>query len=207
MSDNSAVCQAPAATLLGAEELTLEQLVDRSKAGSREAFESLVERFEQRIFNFLCQLTGNAHDAEDLAQETFIKAYHNLHRFSSNHGFSTWLFTIAKRTAFNHFRSAKPFQELSGEEELDFDDPSTLLEQKDATRSVWKWARTALNPAQYEALWLRYGEGFSIAETARILNTNQIRVRVLLHRGRNRLAEKLDEADLESTRKYLRNKT
>src|SRR5881296_3016997 len=60
-----------------------ERLVEESKAGSAEAFGLLVEHFEHRIFNFLCQMTGNTHDAEDLAQETFLKAYRSIHRFDS----------------------------------------------------------------------------------------------------------------------------
>jgi len=84
----------------------------------------------------------------------------------------------------------KRYEELSPESEADLDDPSVLLEQKDEKLSLWDLARK-LGQDQYETLWLRYGEGFSIAETAKILNTNQIRVRVLLHRARKNLAKRL----------------
>ena len=183
------------ATLVEPAELTPEQLVEQCQAGSREAFPLLVELYEKRLFHYLCQLTGNPHDAEDLTQETFLKVYRSLHRFNSGQGFTTWLFTIAKRTAYNHFRSSKKPQEPPTEEPIDSDDPSTLLEQKDEKLSLWKVAK-ALNPDQYETLWLRYGEGFSIAETADILHTNQIRVRVLLHRARKNLAQRLRGTDL-----------
>jgi len=113
-----------------------------------------------------------------------------VQRFNSNQGFSTWLFTIAKRTAYNHFRAARHFEELPPDGEVDRDDPSTLLQQKDERTSLWSLAE-ALQPEQREALWLRYAEGFSIAETAAILRTNQIRVRVLLHRARKNLATRL----------------
>jgi RNA polymerase sigma-70 factor (ECF subfamily) len=180
------------------EELSPERLVEQCKAGSRAAFASLVEHYEKRVFNFLCQMAGNTHDAEDLTQETFLKVYQNIHRFNCAQAFSTWLFTIAKRTAFNHFRGARRFEELSGEEEADLNDPSVLLQQKDEKTSLWRLARV-LKPDQYEALWLRYAEGFSIAETAKILNTNQIRVRVLLHRGRKALAQRLRGVDIQVT--------
>lgn len=177
-------------------ELSSERLVADCKSGSRGAFESLVARYEKRVYNFLWQMTGNSHDAEDLTQETFLKVYRHLHRFTSTEGFTAWLFTIAKRTAYNHFRGAKRYQELSPEQEqVDFEDPSTLLTQKDEKRSLWKIAASALKPDQYEALWLRYGEGFSIAESARILGTNQIRVRVLLHRARKTMAQRLGSMD------------
>lgn len=171
-------------------ELSPEQLAARCQAGCRESFELLVEKFEQRIFNFLCQMTGNRHDAEDLTQDTFVKVYRNIHRYRPMFAFSTWLFTIAKRTAFSHFRSAKPSEELSVEQDPDFDDPSVLLQQKDDQLSVWNVAKK-LKPNQYEALWLRYGEGLSVAETAQIMNTNQIHIKVLLHRGRQQLAKHL----------------
>jgi len=171
-------------------EPNVERLVEQVKAGSREAFESLLGHYEKRVFNFLWQRVRNTHDAEDLTQETFLKVYQSIHRFNSNQGFATWLFTIAKRTAFNHFRSAKQFEELSPDDEIDRDDPSVLLQQKDERTSLWNLAES-LQPEQREALWLRYAEGFSIAEIAAILRTNQIRIRVLLHRARKNLATRL----------------
>src|SRR2546421_6986771 len=106
---------------------SLELLVQECKAGSREAFSALVEHYQKRLFNFLCHLTGNAHDAEDLTQETFLKVYHNIHRFNSTHAFGTWLFTIAKRTAYNHFRKNKRSQPAPPEEQeqVDPEDPSS----------------------------------------------------------------------------------
>jgi RNA polymerase sigma-70 factor (ECF subfamily) len=197
MPNEATDCDPARVTVVDQEQVSPERLVEECKAGSRQAFASLVEHYEKRVFNFLCQLAGNPHDAEDLTQETFLKVYQNIHRFNCAQAFSTWLFTIAKRTAFNHFRGARRFEELSGDEEVDLNDPSVLLQQKDEKLSFWKLAQV-LKPDQYEALWLRYAEGFSIAETARILNTNQIRVRVLLHRGRKLLAQRLRAVDLKN---------
>src|SRR5258708_26465130 len=84
------------ATLVELRELRPEALVEQCQAGSRDAFALLVEHYQKRLFNYLCRLTGNSHDAEDLTQETFLKVYRSLHRFNSGQGFSTWLFTIAK---------------------------------------------------------------------------------------------------------------
>jgi RNA polymerase sigma factor (sigma-70 family) len=71
--------------------------------------------------------------------------------------------------------------------------PSEQLESKDESGSIWRAARS-LKPNQYEVLWLSYGEGFSISETAKIMNTNQLRVRVMLHRARNLLMKKLSKS-------------
>jgi len=166
------------------------QLAEKAQNGCRESFEALVERHGQRIFNFLWQLTRNWHDAEDLTQETFLKALRNIHRYNPACSFASWLFVIAKRTGLSHFRSTRPTEELPEESEADALDPFTVLQEKEEKNSLWRLARR-LKPNQHEVLWLRYGEGFSIAETARIMNTNQIRVKVLLHRARKALARLL----------------
>lgn len=175
-----------------------EALVVRCQAGCNEAFELLVIRFELRIYHFLSGLVGNAHDAQDLTQVVFVKAWRNILNFHSPGAFSAWLFIIAKRTALNHLRAYKPTDAIpEGECRLaaavDFNDPSRALAKKDDSGAIWTLARR-LKPKQYEALWLRYGEDFTIAETARIMETNQIRVKVLLHRARANLAKLLGKA-------------
>ena len=170
---------------------TPEELARRCQDGCPDSFAELVRLHQDRVFHYLWRLTGNAHDAEDIAQDTFVKAHRALHRFDGSGSFTAWLFVIAKRTALNHFRSTR--REIVSEtaEEIDHTTPALLLEQADEQASIWKVARQ-LKPDQYEALWLRYGENFSIAETARVMRTNQIRVRVLIHRARGQLAQWLD---------------
>lgn len=174
-----------------------ERLAERSKAGCFNSFEQLVARHESQIFNFLRQFTRNHHDAEDLTQETFVKAYRNLHRYDSSFSFPTWLFTIARRTAASHFRSAPRFEELPAGEESKEESPAAALESKDERNSIWRLVRT-LKPNQAQALWLRYAEGFSIAEIARIMRTNQIHIKVLLHRARCNLSKILAKRGLGS---------
>ena len=171
-------------------EPTPEELARRSQAGCAESFEKLVSVYENRIFNFLRQLVRNDHDAEDLTQETFVKAYRNLHRYRPALAFTPWLFVIARRTAASHFRAAKSFEELLDELEGGGVDPAAALEQKDEQDSLWKLVQT-LKPKQAETIWLRYVEGFSVAEIASIMGTNGIHVKVLLHRARGVLSKML----------------
>lgn len=177
----------------------IEDLAERSRAGCSASFEALVTHFEKRIFHYLYQMTGNQHDAEDLTQVTFLKAYQNLHRYQSNRAFNAWIFTIAKRTALNHIRDRKPSEELGPEIPAASENPGVILEKEDTRGGIWKAAKR-LKPDQYEALWLRYGEDFSIDQIAQIMKTNSLRVRVLLHRGRAALGKKLmggaDKAEL-----------
>ena len=165
-----------------------EELAVRCQKGSIEAFEALVEMYQGRLFQYLWQMTGQAQDAEDLTQEAFVKAFRAIDRYDPAQSFSTWLYTIAKRSALNHFRAARRGEELDlAENEAGPDDPAGLLARKDRTRSIWDAARR-LKPKIFEALWLRYGEDFSVEETARIMGTSQIHVKVLIHRGRRQLA-------------------
>ena len=167
-----------------------EQLARRSQAGCLESFGQLLSRYETPVFNFLHQLARNRQDAEDLTQETFLRAYQSLYRYDPSLSFATWLFTIARRAAASHFRAAPHFEELPADDQAVEADPAKLLESQDEQNSIWRRAR-ALKPKQFEVLWLRYQEGFTIAETARIMRTNQIHVKVLLHRARANLSEML----------------
>jgi RNA polymerase sigma-70 factor, ECF subfamily len=169
---------------------TAEEIARQAQTGSAPAFEQLVAMHEARIFNYLRQMTSNLHDAQDLTQVTFVKAYRNLTRYDARHSFASWLFTIAKRTALNHFRDTRRTEELDERTLVETHTPAAQVEHHDEEESVWAKARR-LPRDQFEALWLRYAEGFSIEETARAMGTNQVRVRVLLHRGRGRLAKLL----------------
>jgi RNA polymerase sigma-70 factor, ECF subfamily len=176
--------------VVDAEIQSLEQLAAKAQAGCPDSFSQLVEHLNTRLYHFLCHMGVNHHDAEDLTQEAFVRAYRNLHRYNSQFSFVSWLFTIAKRLALNYFRDTKATCELTDEQTVEPTQPAQLLEEKDEHSSLWELAKS-LKPAQFEALWLRYGEGLSIVETAQVMRTNQIRVRVLLHRGRSLLAKKL----------------
>src|SRR5687767_13583717 len=85
-------------------------LVRAAAAGDGRAFEQLVHAHHRRVFNFLNRMTRNQHDAEDLTQQTFIKAYHHLGSFDCARPLVNWLLTIARRNALNHFRDTKKWE-------------------------------------------------------------------------------------------------
>lgn len=173
-------------TLPGTED-SIEELAVKARAGCVVSFEKIVEQSKDRLFTYLMQIVGNQHDAQDLAQEAFIKAYRHLHTFDGRARFSTWLYTIAKNGALTHLRRRRPQQPIEEMEEiLSAPEPAHHLD----TESIWLAARK-LKPKLYETLWLFYAEGFSLKETAGIMKTNAITVRVNLHRARAALAKKL----------------
>lgn len=175
-------------------------LLVRCRGGEDEAFAQLVEQCTDRLFNFLLKFTGNSHDAEDLAQETFLKVHRSLARFDPARSFLPWLFTIARRTALNHLRARRPTDPLPdefAETTAAAENPSTALAASDDHAMLWRLARSRLKPRQYEALWLCYGEGFNVAEVAAVLRANSIYTKVLLHRARRALLRELAAVGLD----------
>jgi RNA polymerase sigma-70 factor, ECF subfamily len=177
-------------------DLSDEELALEAGSGSGRSFEILIQRYTTRLFQFLRQRLPTDQDAEDITQEAFIKAYQNMHRYDSQWKFSTWLYTIASRLAISHYRANKKnAYHLSLNESAQ---PLTstanctgpresLIKQQDS-QNLWTLA-SALKPNHYEALWLRYGEEFTVKEIADVLKKTPLHVRVLLHRARLKLSK------------------
>lgn len=175
--------------------LSAEELARRSQRGCQESFAELVARFGNRLFRFLHHRTGNAQDAEDLVQDTFVKAYENIHRYRDSWKFSTWLFTIAARLAYSRFRRARSFR-MVGQIESGGLGPAQMVAEQETRQSLWALARD-LSRNQYSALWLKYGQDMSIKEISLVLRKSQVNVRVLLYRARVNLAKRLRNAAVE----------
>lgn len=152
----------------------------------RAAFAALVEEHQDRLVGFLYRFTRSRQDAEDLAQDTFVKAYRNIHRYDSKYSFSTWLYTIARRTAYNHFRDTKPTSAL----DFDLVDTSEAPDEE-ASRGderSWVWEAAKELKADYrEALILKYIDDLAIEEIAKIMGKSQTNIKIILFRARNAL--------------------
>lgn len=171
-----------------------ETLAAESAAGSEASFEELVRRFTPRLFRFLRPKTASDQEAEDLVQETLRKAFQNIARFDAGYRFSTWLYTIAHRQAISFFRvrrvsAAAPAEAVDGSS-----GPEDLLIHREEVRIFWALARR-LPRQQYQAFWLRYAEDLSVAEIARVMKRPAAHVRVILHRGRLKLAAAFKEEE------------
>lgn len=162
-------------------------LVRTAAAGDPAAFARIVEAHHRRVFNFLFHLMRHRQDAEDVTQQTFLKAYHHLAGFDCARPLINWLLTIARRTALNHFRAARRWEHLPAEPVSGAPSPAHAAEQKDRAENLWERARRLLSPREFEALWLRFVEEMSTQETARIMGLTQIHVKVLVHRARQQL--------------------
>lgn len=83
------------------------KLIDKIKAGNAGLYEKLVAKYEKPLFNFVLQMVGNYHTAQDITQEAFIKAYHGINSFQPQARFSTWLYKIARNLCIDFFRQRK----------------------------------------------------------------------------------------------------
>lgn len=175
-------------------EATSEQLAVRAASGdvmARRCFGELVERYHARLFNFLLRRVRSRHDAEDLTQETFVRAWNRIRSYNPRWRFSTWLFTIGSRVAITHHRRSRDPVGGNVVEGLSDRAPS----ERRSRGGIWALAAACLTPEQHEAIWLRYVEELAIAEIAMVMNKSQVAVRVCLFRARQALAERLPAPD------------
>ena len=121
-------------------------------------FDRIVERYEGRLFNFLLRRTGSRTDAEDLTQETFVRAWQQLHRYDPVWSFSTWLFTIAARQAATLHRSRQRRLKLLATRPPQNQppaDPGEDVAVREEAEHIWAIAGRLLKPEQQAGLWLR----------------------------------------------------
>jgi RNA polymerase sigma-70 factor (ECF subfamily) len=162
-------------------------LVRAALAEDPRGFEDIVRLHSRRVFGFLYQFTRHRQDAEDLTQQTFLKAYQSLHRFDCRRPLINWLLTIARHNALNHFRSAKKWEAVPEQMASTAPSPARSAEERDLSDNLWARARRILSPREFEVMWLRFGEELSTEETARIAGLTQTHVKVLVFRARQQL--------------------
>lgn len=174
---------------------TDEDLALRAQEGSAAAFALLVDRFETRLHSFLLRRVRNHADAEDLTQETFVRAWRSIRRYRPAWRFSTWLYTIASRASVNHMRRAQVRARARGEDIATAREPappSHGAERAEARAEVWRVAEESLTEAQFMAMWLRYVEDLPMRDIGRVLGKSTVGVRALLFRARSALIERID---------------
>lgn len=156
-------------------------------AGDPQARDEMVRRHHGRVYAYLYQMTRHRADAEDLTQQTFIKALRYIERVDPDRPVIHWLITIARRTALNHFRDGPRWAELPEEVAGDTASPARRAEDRERVDQLWEKARRLLTPREFEILWLRFAEEMPIADLARAVSLTQIHVKVIIHRARHRL--------------------
>ena len=166
-------------------------LITRFQQGDHTAFEGLVRLCQDRVYALCRRLLGNAHEAEDAAQDTFVKAYRNLGRFTPEASFTTWLYRIAVNTCHD-YRKRPFFAALfvrAGDEacpppELSHTmTPERLLEARQGREAV-EACLQRLSPKLREVIVLKEMEGLSYEEMALVLEVSLGTVKSRLSRAR-----------------------
>jgi RNA polymerase sigma-70 factor, ECF subfamily len=167
-----------------------EQLALLAQTGSAASFEQLVRRLQVPLVHFLLRRTGCLADAEDLAQDAFVRAHRSLASYSPKWRFRTWLFTIAHRLAINlSHRRRRTGQASSALDALESSaaEACDLVAADESRQSLWKTATAVLAADEVSALWLHYVEELSTAEVAQVLARSRVAVKTMLFRARKRL--------------------
>jgi RNA polymerase sigma-70 factor (ECF subfamily) len=172
------------------------RLINRARRGDEQALRRLIDAHKDRLYAFIRRMIRSHHDAEDIAQDTFLKAFASLDTFSTDFRFSTWLFTIGYRLCLNAMRRR---QSLTGEIDLgrisdDRPDGEHLAAESDEAKHlrliVWN-AVDRLSPPQRATVILFYRHGVGCQEIAQVLELPVATVKSHLHRARARLKEYL----------------
>jgi RNA polymerase sigma-70 factor (ECF subfamily) len=183
--------------------------VQRVLEGDFDAFETLVEKYQARIYRHLRKMVKDDPCAEDLLQETFLNAYRGLKGFSGESSFSTWLFRIATNNALMFLRKRRPESVQYDDEIGDHANPfymtaspefvSTPLEilLSEEGRRQLEEAIEGLPVLYRSVLVLKDVEGFSLEEVSQIMDTSIPAVKSRLHRARNAVRESLVEYYLD----------
>jgi RNA polymerase sigma-70 factor (ECF subfamily) len=169
-----------------------------ARQGDRIAFTGLVENYQTVVYNLCYRMLGDAHDAEDAAQETFLRAYCQLHRYDSTRQFSTWLLSIASHYCIDQLRKRR-LQCLSLEDEATSSHPAlrmprtpedvTLQHERESQMQAWL---NQLDAASRQVVVLRYWYDLSYEEIAETLGSTVGAIKSRLHRARDGMAGKIE---------------
>jgi len=161
--------------------------VERTRAGERDAFRILVERHSQNVFRLAYRMTGNQHDAEEVVQEAFLRAYQKLGQFAARANFGTWVYRIAANYAIDRMRQRQKEEArrqnpgVDKEDGMEQDplsqvhDPAPTperLTQSLELRVQMEGALAALSHAERTAFVMRHWEGCGIEEIAEVLKSS-----------------------------------
>ncbi len=183
-------------------ELDIKQKIKQVKKGDQSAFEDIVIFYQRKVYQICYRLIGNTHEAEDLAQEAFLRAFVNIHSYDDKRKFSTWLFRIATNVSIDRIRKKKPDyyldKEVKGTDGLDMysqlaiENPSPEEEVESLELQSYIQQQIMSLPTKYRSvIALRFVNEMSLAEISEILDIPVGTVKTRIHRGREALRKKL----------------
>lgn len=183
-------------------EVIVKKRIKQVLKGDQDAYAEIVEIYGEKVFHICYRMLGNRHEAEDIAQEAFLRAYVNIHSFNINLKFSSWLYRIATNLCIDRIRKKKPdyyldaevagtdgltmYSQIASDTRLPEDDVESLELQETIQREISKL------PEKYRTvIVLKYIEELSLNEISKILDMPLGTVKTRIHRGREALRNQL----------------
>jgi RNA polymerase sigma-70 factor (ECF subfamily) len=167
--------------------------VVHAQKGDSQAFTQLVENYQRPVYNLCYRMLGNAEDAEDAAQETFLRAYKSLRRYDSSRPFSTWLLSIAAHYCIDQIRRRRfPIISVEDLPIPDVPDPTPGLESNLGRKEEQRCVRAllgTLEPTDRAAVIMYYWYDFSYEEICQVLSLTLSAVKSRLHRARRAMSD------------------
>lgn len=185
------------------------ELVDAARKGSEKAYSDLMRRYKDTIYFMLLKMVNNRTDAEDLTIEAFGKAFTNIHQYTPQYAFSTWLFRIASNNAIDFMRKKRaitvPLEPSSGERGVSgeynynaraegYNPEESII--RDQNSQILRRMVAKLKPRYRKLLELRYFQEYSYDEIAKELDLPLGTVKVQLFRSREMLFELLKNNEI-----------
>lgn len=178
--------------------------IEQAKKGDQRAFGKLVEAYQKPVFNLTYRMLGNAQEAEDAAQETFLRAYSNLKQYQPEHKFSTWLFAIANHHCIDRLRKRRVsyvsiednpvLENMSGDLPL----PERQALAREQSAEMQKLLQE-LEPDYRLPLILRYWEDYSYEDIAETMGITVAAVKSRLFRARQQVARLYSKHEAATT--------
>jgi RNA polymerase sigma-70 factor (ECF subfamily) len=170
------------------------QIIERVKRGDTEAFRTIVNIYRDAVYGLSLRLVSNRMEAEELAQDSFLKVFKSISNYRGDSKFSTWLYRITYNTCISHLRKNKLYtQEIKDYHgESDFNSGYDNLMKEDNNNTI-KTILTRLNPDDRAIIQLFYLEENSIKEISEITGFSNANVKVKLHRSKQKLKSMMEE--------------
>jgi len=167
-------------------------IISRIRSGDTDAFRVLVRQYKEMVFGLALKMTRQREDAEEIAQDTFLKAFKGIQRFKGQSKFSTWLYQIGYFTAINHLRKKK-LQVIEIDDIPVADESESVLEKlnNDDQKIMIDKALGLLKPDERALVTFFYLDEMSMEEIAKITELTLSNVKVKIHRSRKKLHDVL----------------
>jgi len=182
------------------------EIIEEILKGDINAFEILINKYNKKVFGYIAKSVGDKHIAEELTQEVFLKIYRNLNRFDKNLSFSVWLFTIARNTTIDYFKSSNSQYTYALNEGLDSNrinntsqNPVEIIEKKENREILDRMVNSL--PSKYkELIVLKYFEELSYCEISKRLDIPINKVKWRLYEARKKIIKAFEDNEKEERR-------